>query len=467
MNKFLMAAALAVVALLGYGAGVYFPAVLFAPAQERAPAVNAKPAPLYWVAPMDASYRRDGPGKSPMGMDLVPVYASDKSPAAGEVSIAPQVQQNLGLRTARAERTTMVTPLTAVGFVGFDQQALRHFHLRATGWVSELSVVAEGDPVRKGQKLFEFYSPEILNTQQEYLSALNGNHTALAQSAALKLKAQGVSEREVNAIARERKLRPQLSYYADRDGYVAAISISNGSYVKLDQSTLSIGTLDNVWVLAEVFERSAGLLQQGQAVTLTSRSYPGEQWLGKIDYVYPVLNAANRTVKARIVFPNSDGRLKPNMLVDLAIAAAPAENKLIIPTSAVIHTGQSTRVVRQVRDDVYRSTAVRVGRSAGGNTEVLDGLREGDRVVVNAQFLIDSESNIDAELARIGEKEQARAEDSPTGHAEGTGHKAGDHKTADHKTMDHETMNHHKMDHSTMNHDEMNHDASEHQQVAP
>ncbi|WP_052481163.1 efflux RND transporter periplasmic adaptor subunit [Gilvimarinus agarilyticus] len=452
MNKFLMAATIAVVALLGYGAGIYFPAVVIPSAQDRAPAAPAEPEPLYWVAPMDASFRRDGPGKSPMGMDLVPVYASDKSPATGEVSIAPQVQQHLGLRTARAERTTMVTPLTAVGFVGFDQQALRHFHLRATGWVSELSVVAEGDPVRMGQKLFEFYSPEILNTQQEYLSALNGNHTALAQSAALKLKAQGVSEREITAIARERKLRPQLSYYADRDGYVAAISISNGSYVELDQSTLSIGTLDDVWVLAEVFERSAGLLHQGQAVTLTSRSYPGEQWLGEIDYVYPVLNAANRTVKARIVFPNSDGRLKPNMLVDLAIAAAPAENTLVIPTSAVIRTGQSTRVVRQVRDDVYRSTAVRVGRSAGGNTEVLDGLREGDRVVVNAQFLIDSESNVDAELARIGEKEQARAEDSPTGHAEG---------------MDHSAAGDHKMDHSGMSHDEMNHDASKDQQVAP
>ena len=210
-------------------------------------------------------------------------------------------------------------------------------------------------------------------------------------------------------------------------------------------------------MLAEVFERSAGLLHQGQAVTLTSRSYPGEQWLGEIDYVYPVLNAANRTVKARIVFPNSDGRLKPNMLVDLAIAAAPAENTLVIPTSAVIRTGQSTRVVRQVRDDVYRSTSVRVGRSAGGNTEVLDGLREGDRVVVNAQFLIDSESNIDAELARIGEKEQALAEDSPTEHAEGMDHSAaGDHK-----------MDHRNMDHSGMSHDEMNHDAPKDQQVAP
>ncbi|BFM20093.1 efflux RND transporter periplasmic adaptor subunit [Gilvimarinus japonicus] len=463
MNKFLMAATIAVVALLGYGAGIYFPAVVIPSAQDRAPAAPAEPEPLYWVAPMDASFRRDGPGKSPMGMDLVPVYASDKSPAAGEVSIAPQVQQHLGLRTARAERTTMVTPLTAVGFVGFDQQALRHFHLRATGWVSELSVVAEGDPVRKGQKLFEFYSPEILNTQQEYLSALNGNHTALAQSAALKLKAQGVSEREITAIARERKLRPQLSYYADRDGYVAAISISNGSYVELDQSTLSIGTLDDVWVLAEVFERSADLLHQGQAVTLTSRSYPGEQWLGEIDYVYPVLNAANRTVKARIVFPNSDGRLKPNMLVDLAIAAAPAENTLVIPTSAVIRTGQSTRVVRQVRDDVYRSTPVRVGRSAGGNTEVLDGLRDGDRVVVNAQFLIDSESNIDAELARIGEGEAARANDSEAEQPQEIDHKGEGHKTDDHQAMDHHKMDHH----STMSHDGMNHSGFEHPQVAP
>ncbi len=449
-----MAAAALAIVLLAYSAGVYLPSVL--PTNggllttPTAPGAQRKP--LYWVAPMDASFKRDGPGKSPMGMDLVPVYAqADSADSTGDVRINPTVQHNLGLRTASAYFSTMVTPLTAVGRVDFDRQALRHFHLRATGWVSKLSVVAEGDPVTKGQKLFEFYSPEILNTQQEYLSALTGNHSALAQSAILKLKAQGVSEREINAITRERKLRPQLSYYADRDGYVAAINISNGSYVQLDQSTLSIGTLDNVWVLAEVFERNAGLLQQGQAVTLTSRSYPGQQWQGQIEYVYPVLNPANRTVKARIVFANRDARLKPNMLVDLAIAAAPADDTLVIPASAVIRTGQSTRVVRQISDGVFRSSRIQVGRTSNGKTAVLKGLNEGDRVVINAQFLIDSESNIDAELMRMESAAQKNA--------------------GDHSNMQPDEMNHSEMDHGGMNHDSMDHSNMNHssqaQQVAP
>lgn len=415
---------------------------------------------------MDASFRRDKPGKSPMGMDLVPVYASDKNSRAGDVSITAQVQQNLGLRTATAEYRTMVTPLTAVGLVDFDRQALRHFHLRATGWVSELSVVVEGEPVNKGQKLFEFYSPEILNTQQEYLSALNGNHKALAQSAALKLKAQGVSEREISAIARERRLRPRLSYYAERDGYVADIGIANGSYVQLDQNTLSIGTLDDVWVVAEVFERNAGLLRQGQAVTLTSRAYPGRQWRGEIDYVYPVLNPANRTVKARLIFPNRDGKLKPNMQVDLTIAAAPAADTLTIPASAVIRTGQSTRVVRELSDGVFRASAVKVGRTADGMTAVLTGLSEGDRVVTSAQFLIDSESSVDAELSRMDAEEPHDAHEMEADSDHGAmKHSGMQHEEMSHEEMSHDPMNHEDMGHEEMSHKHMNHEGMGHEGV--
>jgi Cu(I)/Ag(I) efflux system membrane fusion protein len=465
MNKFVWAAAMAAVAVLAYGAGVYFPSLLTTlNTSTAANAAKAEREPLYWVAPMDASFRRDGPGKSPMGMDLVPVYAKAASSQAGAVRIAPEVQQNLGLRTAQATLTTMARPITAVGFVGFNRQALRHFHLRASGWVSELSVVSEGDPVRKGQKLFEFYSPEILNTQQEYLSALKGNRPALAQSAKLKLVAQGVSEREIGAITRERQLRPQLSYYAERDGYVAAIDIVNGSYVQLEQNTLSVGTLNNVWVTAEVFERSAGLLQKGQAVNLTSRSYPGQQWRGEVDYVYPVLNAANRTAKVRIVLANNNGRLKPNMLMDLVITTA-SQTALTIPSSAVIRTGQATRVVRQVDDQVFRSVMITTGHSGAGKTTVLDGLSEGDRVVVNAQFLIDSESHVEAELDRIDSALPGGGDHHPDPSHEGVTHPGAQHKTMPHGGMDHSEMDHSGMDHSAMDHSAMDHGAMDHSEM--
>lgn len=374
--------------------------------------------PLYWVAPMDASFRRDQPGKSPMGMDLVPVYADSASDNEADVRISPAVEQHLGVSTAPVTRRPLSPSIDAVGFVSFNQQTLTHFHLRASGWISNLSVNAVGDPVTEGQKLFDFYSPDIRNTQQEFLQALASDDRSLIRASRAKLVAQGVPEREIADIEKSRQIKTDIAYYAHGSGVVAELSVANGSFVSVEQNTLSVGPLEDVWVIAEVFEKQAGWLRKGQSVSVSAKAYPGEQWRGEIDYLYPVLNPDNRTTRARIVIANDRRQLQPNMLVQIRIETDSDTDMLTVPDTAVIRTGQGERVVRQLEPGVFRSTVIRTGVRAQGFTQVLEGLNEGDRVVTNAQFLIDSESSVHVELERLSQPaNNERGSTAPQNHS--------------------------------------------------
>lgn len=405
MNKSLLSAALVGVALVSFAAGVLAPKLL--PDAEPASASTegdgnkAEREPLYWVAPMDASFRRDQPGQSPMGMDLVPVYAEDKSSTPGDVRIQPAVQQNLGLTLGEATLGEFSVPVETVAYVEVNQDTVQHFHVRATGWISELSVAAEGDPVEAGQKLFEFYSPEIINIQREYLQGLAANRPAQARSSLSQLRAKGVSDREIERLKETRQVREKLHYYASRDGFVVNLGVREGNFVDLAQNIMSIGSLEDIWVIAEVFEQQASLITKGQPVTLTSDTFPGREWRTQVDHIYPLLDTRNRTLRLRMVLPNQNQVLQPNMYLRARVDTRQREQVLSIPRSAVIHTGAGARVVRQIEPQVFRSVRVEVGLSTGERTEILAGLELGDKVVTNAQFLIDSESSIDAELDRI------------------------------------------------------------------
>ena len=165
---------------------------------------------LYWVAPMDANYRRDAPGKSPMGMDLVPVYADEVDSQPGTVKIDPTVINNLGVRTAEAERGTLPRHIDTVGYVKFDEDTLHHVHTRVDGWIEKLATTATGDPVEKGQLLFELYSPTLVNAQQEFLAALRSSNTVLQQASRERLMALGVTESEVARLEKERTVRQRV-----------------------------------------------------------------------------------------------------------------------------------------------------------------------------------------------------------------------------------------------------------------
>ncbi len=360
--------------------------------------------PLYWVAPMDSNYRRDQPGKSPMGMDLIPVYDKSKEDMPADedaLTIAPQVENNLGVRSAAVTFAPLVQHINAAGFVVVAADKIHHIHSRVEGWIGALAVTSSGDRVNKGQLLFELYSPELVNAQQELLSAQRIGSRTLKNAAREKLLAFGVSDKQIQMLARRKTALQYLPFHADRDGYVGDLNVRHGMFVSPRKEMLSIYALDSVWVIAEIFERQAGWVKQGQRVTLQAQAYPERGWQGKVDYIYPELDNKTRSMQVRIEIPNPDGLLRPNMLVSLSISATTDNDVLTVPRQAVIKTASMNRAVKSLGDGRYKSVVVQTGREASKRLEILAGLKAGDSVVTSAQFLIDSESDIDAELARM------------------------------------------------------------------
>jgi Cu(I)/Ag(I) efflux system membrane fusion protein len=367
---------------------------------------------LYWVAPMDANYRRDQPGKSPMGMDLVPVYADEGSSEAGVVKINPTVVNNLGVRTAKAELGVLNRDIDTVGYIGFDEEKIFHVHTRVEGWIERLLVKSEGEKVSKGQKLFEIYSPDLVNAQEEYLSALNSKNQFLIQASEQRLRLLGIGAQQVKRLQESRKVRQRIDYFAEHTGFLNELNIREGMFVKPATDVLSIGQLDTVWVIAEVFEQQASWISSGQDVDMTVTSMPGRSWSGKVDYIYPVLDASTRTLRVRVRFDNPDFLLKPNMYVRLQIHAATDQQTVYIPREALIRSGSMDRVVLALGDGRYKSVVVNAGIESDASVEILEGLSKDDVVVTSAQFLIDSESSLTAEFGRMQDAEMTMSQDA-------------------------------------------------------
>ena len=375
--------------------------------------------PLYWVAPMDANYRRDGPGKSPMGMDLVPVYPSGGAGPereAGTVEISPEVVNNLGVRTASVEQRSLPAHIRTVGYVQYDEDRLIHVHPRVEGWVEKLHVKAAGDPVASGQPLYELYSPQLVNAQEELLLALKRNNQRLVQAAEDRLLALQLSPGFIGELKRERQVRQTVTFLAPQNGVVDNLNIREGFYVKPGTTLMSVGALDDVWVEAEVFERQAALVAVGLPVTMTLDYLPGKAWEGTVDYVYPSLDEKTRTLRIRLRFNNEAGTLKPNMFAQVLIRTRPSQDTLVIPREAVIRTGDQDRVVLALGAGRFKSVAVDLGRVDQQHAEILQGLQAGDKVVVSAQFLLDSESSKTSDFMRM-HREDARMPESGHSHS--------------------------------------------------
>ena len=356
---------------------------------------------LYWVAPMDPNYRRDEPGKSPMGMDLVPVYADEVASKPGVVSIDPTLVNNLGVRTAVAERGTLPRLIETVGYIGYDEDTLQHVHTRVEGWIESLAAKATGDPVKKGQLLFELYSPTLVSAQQEYLAALSSNNDGLQRASRDRLAALGLTNREIERLDRERKVSQRVRVYAESDGVIAQLGVREGMFVTPATEVMSIAQLDQVWVVAEVFERQSAWVEPGQRAVVELDYLPGLSLEGSVDYVNPELDPKTRTLKVRLRFDNEGARLLPNMFARVAIEGRPIPNIVHVPREAVVRGGSSNRVVVDMGDGMFESRRVLVGIESGDRVAIRRGVGEGERVVVSAQFLIDSESNIDSALERL------------------------------------------------------------------
>lgn len=359
--------------------------------------------PLYWVAPMDPKYKRDKPGKSPMGMDLIPVYADENKTekVAGTVEISPAIENNLGVKTAQVEQQKLVPRINTVGYVAFDESQMWQINSRVSGWVQTLNVAAIGDKVVKGQVLFELYSPELVKAQEELLNAKRLGRAALVQGAKERLLVLGVDSEQIQRVLQRGKAMQQIEVKAPADGVVASLNIRQGAYLSPQQTVISGGDLTSIWVDAEVFERQAHWIKSGAQAEMSVDALPSQNWQGMVDYIYPVLDEKTRTVKVRLKFPNPNGELKPNMFANITLKPQSEGSVLTVPDNAIIRTGNMARVVLALGEGQYRSTRVEIGRQAGGVTEVLQGLNANDRVVTSAQFLLDSESSQSADLSRI------------------------------------------------------------------
>ena len=368
---------------------------------------------LYWVAPMDANYRRDEPGKSPMGMDLVPVYADEVDGQPGVVKIDPTVVSNLGVRIADAEIGSLSRQIATVGYVGYDEDTVQHVHTRVEGWIERLTTKSTGDPVKEGQLLFELYSHTLVNAQQEYLAALRSNNQVLRDASRERLTALGVSSSEIERLDKERTVRQRVRVYAQTDGVVAHLGAREGIFVTPATEVMSIADLSRVWVIVEVFERQAAWVIPGQHAMVELDYMPGKKWHGTVDYVYPELDTETRTLRVRLRFDNMDEVLRPNMFARVTIYGDSSEDVVHVPREAVIRGGDVDRVVIALGNGRFRSQPVRTGIESGNRVEIIEGISAGNPVVVSAQFLIDSESNIEAALSRLGgETEQQDAHDA-------------------------------------------------------
>ncbi|MDE2352294.1 MAG: efflux RND transporter periplasmic adaptor subunit [Alphaproteobacteria bacterium] len=398
--------AVAGAALLAAGAGGYFLGHRGGSAETQT--ASSAPTPLYWVSSMDPSYRRDKPGKDSMGMDLVPVYASAGA-AASDVTISPAVVQQLSVQTAAVREGPLARRIEAVGYVGYDEDLVTSINTRADGWIEKLHVKAEGDAVRKGELLYELFSPKLATAEQEYLTALASNMPSLIGASRERLLALGFAPDQIRELARRRKTSDRVARYAEQSGVVASLGVREGAYVMPATQVMKIAELSSVWVLVEVDESDTAALKTGQSVTARFEAFPGEVWTGTIDYIYPDLVSATRTVKLRLRFANTDYRLQPNMYAHVTIDSAP-QNAVYIPASALIRTGQSERVALALGQGRFDICPVVAGFQTGGDVEILKGLRVGQRVVVSSQFLIDSEANVDEASLRIsGGKPACRA----------------------------------------------------------
>ncbi|BFM09747.1 efflux RND transporter periplasmic adaptor subunit [Halioxenophilus aromaticivorans] len=391
---------------VGLGAG-YFAAQLQPGNHNGDTPTSVKP--LYWTAPMDPDYRRDAPGKSPMGMDLIPVYdEAAETEQPGTVAISPTVVNNLGVRTAEVGLKALNPSIKTVGIVQYDEQQLEHLHPRVAGWIEQLFVQSTGDTVEQGQPLFSLYSPDLVYAQEDLLQAVNQENARLVKAAEARMRALKIPESLIRQVRSQRKVQQRVTFYAPKSGVLDNLNVREGFYVEPGLQLMSIATLDTVWVEAEIFAQQSQRVQVGLPVTMTLDYTSAREWAGSVDYIYPQLDQQNRSVRLRLRFTNPDATLKPGMYARVTIAQNQAP-VLAVAKEAIIRTGNQNRAVLQLSPGQFKSVAVTLGASDQYYFEILDGLAAGDTVVTSAQFLLDSESSKSSDFLRMASTQARKA----------------------------------------------------------
>lgn len=366
---------------------------------------------LYWVAPMDANYRRDKPGKSLMGMDLVPVYdegqSKDSDSGLPRIKVKASTAQKMGIRTETVTRKKLSRIIHTVGSIGYNEDSLHHIHSRTNGWVEKVYVKAEGEKVKKGHPLVEFYSPDIVAAQKDLIIAKTSGKlfsqkgsASLVGSAKQKLRLLDVPESIIKRVQTSGKSQDRVPILAPENGVIIDMGIRDGMYVTPMLEMYSIADLSTVWVQVDVYEHQLSWMSVGNTADIEVRAIPGKVWTGKIDYIYPELNPVTRTLRVRLKFETPEQLLRPNMFADVTLYSK-AKSALSVPAEAMIYYENSPRVVKVVSKNKYKPVEVKTGMKSDGQVEILEGLKEGDKIVVSGQFLLDSESNLQASFRRM------------------------------------------------------------------
>ncbi|MHB1759543.1 MAG: efflux RND transporter periplasmic adaptor subunit [Acidithiobacillus ferrooxidans] len=402
--------------LLGIGVGLGAGAVWWLRVPAAAPSANSTATHsqegtpkgrhiLYWAAPMNPKIHSDHPMKDSMGMAYLPVYASSpNAPKASGLSIDPRLAQNLGVRLVDVQRRPMGQAIHTVGTVAVDENRVYSVNPRFSGWVTRLNVRAVGDPVRRGQVLAEIYSPELYSAQQEYLIARRQGGTtedsALLAAAKAKLRLLGMPEGEIAALAQRGTAQRDVPLLAPASGVVESLDVRQGGYVSPQTNIYAIANLDRVWVNVALYSYQLPWIRIGNPVRLHLPAYPGKDWEGRLNFLYPTLDPKNRTVTARLSFPNPGGELRPGTYATATILASPKET-LAVPSSAVLRTAQGDYVMLGEGQGHFLPVEVALGPEADGWVAIDKGLKVGDRVVESAQFLLYSESQFQSVKARM------------------------------------------------------------------
>jgi len=406
--------ALFVAAILAATAGGYW-----AGNRGGTPAPHAPPAPssatgtaapqgerriLYWHDPMHPQQKFDKPGRSPfMDMQLVPVYADAGSEPGPGIAVSSRAAQNLGVRYAEAVTGSLEPRMEAVGTVAWNERGVVLVQARAAGFVEKLHARAPLDPVAKGAPLVEILFPDWAAAQEELLLVhrlSSPDAESLKRAVRQRLALLGMSEAEISEVERSGAVRSRFTLRAPISGVIAELGVREGMTVMAGTMLFRIVDLSTVWVNAEMPEAQSAWLKPGAAVEARVPAWPGEAFRGRVGAILPEVNPTTRTLRARIELANPGARLKPGMFANLSIAGGRGRESVLVPSEAVIRTGERNVIV-VAEGGRFVPVAVEVGQEMGGRSEILRGLAPGTRVVASGQFLFDSEASLKAGIARL------------------------------------------------------------------
>ncbi len=427
------------------------------PAQSAAaPAGESKPRKLlYYRNPMGLPDTSPSPKKDPMGMDYIPVYEGeqDNEPAAAnQVRISTDKVQKLGVRTELAKLRALDRVVRAAGRIEPDERRIYAITPKFEGYVERLHVNATGQPVGKGQPLFEVYSPELVSAQREYAIASEGVDSLkdaggeaqrgmrqLSESSLMRLKNWDISEEQLKALAKSGETKRTLTFRSPVAGIVTEKKALQGMRFMPGEALYQVADLSAVWVVADVFEQDIGLVKSGAKATVRINAYPDKVFAGAITYVYPTLNAETRTVPVRVEVANAGQLLKPGMFAQVELPVAGKGTVVTVPVSAVIDSGTRRIVLIQAGEGRFEPREVKLGARSDNYIEVVEGVKDGEAVVVAANFLIDAESNLKAAVGGFGHASHGGGASTPaqpqaSAPAVAAGHEGHDTKPA---TTDH------------------------------